>query len=216
MSRYSLEEQEQLASLKAFWAKYGSFILTVLILVFGAFALNNGWKWWQARQSTEAVVVYERLEAATREGNLELAGQINKTLLEEHAGSQYAQRGALITAKAYFDEGKLDEAKAALQWASEEAKLDEYAATARLMLSGILIEQSDFEGAKAALSESYPGFEGLFHDRLGDLALAQNDVETARKEYELAQSTIQPDSPWKQVIERKISALPTTGEKAND
>lgn len=216
MSRYSLEEQEQLASLKAFWAKYGSFILTVLILVFGAFALNNGWKWWQARQSTEAVVVYEQLEAAMREGNLELAGQINKTLLEEHAGSQYAQRGALITAKAYFDEGKLDEAKAALLWASEEAKLDEYAATARLMLSGILIEQSDFEGAKAALSESYPGFEGLFHDRLGDLALAQNDLETARKEYELAQSTIQPDSPWKQVIERKISALPKTGEKAND
>jgi predicted negative regulator of RcsB-dependent stress response len=216
LSRYSLEEQEQLASLKAFWAKYGSFILTVLILVFGAFALNNGWKWWQARQSAEAVVVYEQLEAAMREGNLELAGEINKTLLEEHAGSQYAQRGALITAKAYFDEGKLDEAKAALQWASEEAKLDEYAATARLMLSGILIEQSDFEGAKAALSESYPGFEGLFHDRLGDLALAQNNIETARKEYELAQSTIQPDSPWKQVIERKISALPKTGEKAND
>ena len=79
MSRYSLEEQEQLASLKAFWSKYGSFILTVLILVFGAFALNNGWKWWQARQSTEAVVVYERLEAATREGNIELVGEIQKT-----------------------------------------------------------------------------------------------------------------------------------------
>jgi len=216
LSRYSLEEQEQLASLKAFWAKYGSFILTVLILVFGAFALNNGWKWWQARQSTEAVVVYERLEAATRDGDLELVGQINKTLIEEHAGSQYAQRGALLAAKAFFDDGKLDEAKAALQWASEEAKLDEYAATARLMLSAILIEQSDFEGAKKALSESYPGFEGLFHDRLGDLALAQKDIETARKEYELAQSTIQADSPWKQVIERKISALPKTGEKSND
>lgn len=216
MSRYSLEEQEQLASLKAFWAKYGSFILTVLILVFGAFALNNGWKWWQARQSTEAVVVYERLEAATRAGDLELVGQINKTLLDEHSGSQYAQRGALLTAKAYFDEGKLEEAKTALQWASDNAKLDEYAATARLMLSAILIEQSDFEGAKKALSENYPGFEGLFHDRLGDLALAQKDVDTARKEYELALSTIQADSPWKQVIERKISALPKTGEKSND
>lgn len=216
MSRYSLEEQEQLASFKAFWAKYGSFILTVLILVFGAFALNNGWKWWQARQSTDAVVVYERLEEATRAGDLELVGQINKTLLDEHAGSQYAQRGALLTAKAYFDGGKLDEAKAALQWASEKAKLDEYTATARLMLSAILIEQSDFEGAKKALSGKYAGFEGLFHDRLGDLALVQKDIDTARKEYELALKTIQADSPWKQVIERKISALPKTGEKSND
>ena len=122
----------------------------------------------------------------------------------------------MLAAKAYFDQGKLDEAKAALEWASEEAKLDEYAATARLMLSAILIEQSDFDGAKKALDKNFPGFEGLFHDRLGDLALAQKDVVTARKEYELAQTTIQADSPWKQVIERKISALPKTGEKSND
>ena len=212
MSRYSLEEQEQLASLKAFWAKYGNFILTVLILVFGSFALNNGWKWWQSRQATESVVVYERLEAATRAGDLDLTGKIYKTLIDEHGGSQYAQRGALLTGKAYFDEGKLDEAKAAFQWAADEAKLDEFAATARLMLSGILIEQSDFAGAKAALSKNYPGFEGLFHDRLGDLALAQQEVNTARAEYELALSTIQADSPWKQVVERKISALPKTEE----
>jgi len=213
LSRYSLEEQEQLASLKAFWSKYGSFILTVLILVFGAFALNNGWKWWQARQSNEAVVVYERLEAATREGNIELVGEIQKTLFEEHASSPYAQRGALIAAKAFFDQGKLEEAKASLKWASEKAKLDEYVATARLMLAGILIEQSEFDAAKSALSENYPGFEGLFHDRLGDLALAQKDAATARKEYELALGTIQADSPWKQVIERKISALPKVEAK---
>ena len=216
MSRYSLEEQEQLASLKAFWSKSGNFILTVLILVFGAFALNNGWKWWQARQSSDSVVVYEKLQAAVDQGDLELAGQIQKTLADEHARSPYAQRGALLAAKAYFDQGKLDEAKAQLQWATQEARLDEYEATARLLLSAILIEQSDFEGAKAALGESLPGFEGLFHDRLGDLALAQKDVATARKEYELAQSTIQADSPCKQVIERKISALPKTGDQVNE
>jgi len=212
LSRYSLEEQEQLASLKAFWSKYGNFILTVLILVFGAFALNNGWKWWQARQANESVVVYERLDAAIQQGDLELMGQIQNTLTEDHAGSPYAQRGALLAAKAYFEKGQLNEAKSALQWAVEEAKLDEYSATARLMLSAILIEQSEFEAAKETLSKVPTGFEGLFHDRLGDLALVQKDVVAARKEYELALSTIQADSPWKQVIERKISALPKTGE----
>ncbi|MCZ8015540.1 MAG: tetratricopeptide repeat protein [Limnobacter sp.] len=212
MSRYSLEEQEQLASLKAFWSKYGNFILTVLILVFGAFALNNGWKWWQGRQANESVVVYERLDAAIKQGDLELMGQIQNTLTEDHAGSPYAQRGALLAAKAYFDKGQMNEAKSALQWAVDEAKLDEYSATARLMLSAILIEQSEFDAAKETLSKVPTGFEGLFHDRLGDLALVQKDVAAARKEYELALSTIQADSPWKQVIERKISALPKTGE----
>jgi predicted negative regulator of RcsB-dependent stress response len=212
LSRYSLEEQEQLASLKAFWSKYGNFILTVLILVFGAFALNNGWKWWQSRQANESVVVYERLETAIRQGDLELVGQIQNTLTEDHARSPYAQRGALLVAKAYFDKGQLNEAKSALQWAVDKAKLDEYSATARLLLSAILIEQSEFDAAKATLDKVPAGFEGLFHDRLGDLALAQKDVATARKEYELALSTIQADSPWKQVVERKISALPKTGE----
>ena len=35
---YDLEEQEQIASFKAFWAKYGNLITWVLILALGAFA----------------------------------------------------------------------------------------------------------------------------------------------------------------------------------
>ncbi len=212
MSRYSLEEQEQLASLKAFWAKYGNFILTVLILVFGAFAINNGWKWWQSSQSLEAVAAYEKLEAAISQGDIALVGDIQQTLINEHAGTSYAARGSLLAAKALFDEGKMEEAKAPLQWVANEAKLDEYAATARLMLAGIQLEEGDFTAAKNTLDTSYVGFEGLFHDRLGDIALAENDPATARTEYEAALAKLQVDSPWKQVVERKISALPKTGE----
>jgi predicted negative regulator of RcsB-dependent stress response len=212
LSRYSLEEQEQLASLKAFWAKYGNFILTVLILVFGAFAINNGWKWWQASQSAEAVGAYEKLEAAIAQGDISLVGEIQKTLIDDHSGTSYAARGSLLAAKALFDEGKLEEAKAPLQWTANEAKLDEYAATARLMLAGILLEQGDFAAAKATLEKNYVGFEGLFHDRLGDIALAESDPATAKTQYEAALAKLQAESPWKQVVERKISALPKTGE----
>ncbi len=212
MSRYSLEEQEQLASLKAFWAKYGNFILTVLILVFGAFAINNGWKWWQATQSQDAVAAYEKLEVAISQGDIALVSEIQKTLVEEHSGTSYAARGSLLAAKAFFDEGQIEEAKAPLQWAANKAKLDEYAATARLMLAGIQLEQGDYAGAKSTLDKTYVGFEGLFLDRLGDIALAENDLATARAQYEAALAKLQADSPWKQVVERKISALPKTGE----
>ena len=212
MSRYSLEEQEQLASLKAFWAKYGNFILTVLILVFGAFAINNGWKWWQSSQSLEAVAAYEKLEAAVSQGDIALVGDIQKTLVDEHSGTSYAARGSLLASKALFDEGKIQEAKTSLQWVANEAKLDEYAATARLMLAGIQLEEGDFTAAKGTLDKTYAGFEGLFHDRLGDIALAENDPATARTQYEAALAKLQADSPWKQVVERKISALPKTGE----
>ncbi|HEX4918728.1 MAG TPA: tetratricopeptide repeat protein [Limnobacter sp.] len=212
MSRYDLEEQEQLANLKAFWAKYGNFILTVLILVFGAFAAKNGWEWWQARQSTEAVLVYEKLESAARSGDLDLMAKIQATLQDEHGGSNYAPRGALLAARVYVDEGKTDQAQAALQWTVENTELDEYAATARLLLSGLLLEEGEYPEAKALLGKNVAGFEGLFHDRLGDIALAQQDTVTAKKEYELALERIQANSPWKAVIERKIAALPKSGE----
>ncbi|HEX4879337.1 MAG TPA: tetratricopeptide repeat protein [Limnobacter sp.] len=212
MSRYDLEEQEQLANLKAFWSKYGNFILTVLILVFGSFAAKNGWEWWQARQSSDAVIVYEKLESAARSGELELASQIQSTLQDEHGGSNYAPRGALLLAKLSIDAGKPDQAKAPLQWTVDNANLDEYAATARLLLSGLLLEEGKHAEAKALLDKKIPGFDGLFHDRLGDIALAQNDASTAKKEYEQALESIQANSPWKAVIERKIAALPKSGE----
>jgi len=39
---YDLEEQEQLAELKALWNKYGNFILTVVTVVLLGFAAYNG------------------------------------------------------------------------------------------------------------------------------------------------------------------------------
>ncbi|MFN4328212.1 MAG: YfgM family protein [Limnobacter sp.] len=218
MSRYTLEEEEQIASLKAFWAKYGNFILTVLIIVFGAFAANNGWKWWQARSATQAVVPYEKLEKALDKGDLTLAQQIQNSIADEHKRSPYAPRGAMMLSKALFDQGKVTEAKTQLQWVVDHSSLDEYTAGASLMLSAILLDEKQYDQALALLSKDYPGFAGLFHDRKGDIALARNDTSTARTEYGEALKKIQADSPWKTVIERKLAALPAaqpaTGEQS--
>ncbi|HEY1058821.1 MAG TPA: tetratricopeptide repeat protein [Limnobacter sp.] len=214
MSRYTLEEEEQIANFKAFWNKYGNFILTVLILVFGSFAANNGWKWWQARESAAAVAPYEKLEKALADGDLALASQIQNTLSADHSRSPYAQRGALLVARALYAKGQSNEAKTQLEWAVEHARQDEFTATASLMLSGLLLDDKQYDKAAALLEKSYPGFEGLFHDRKGDIALARGDAAKAKAEYDEALKTIQADSPWKPVIERKLAALPKTGDKA--
>jgi hypothetical protein len=65
---YDLEEQEQLAELKAWWNKYGNFILTVVTVVLLAFAAYNGWQWYQREQASQAAGVYGQLdEAAARD-----------------------------------------------------------------------------------------------------------------------------------------------------
>ena len=41
---YDLEEQEQLAQLKAWWQKYGNPILSAVTVVLLGFAAYNGWR----------------------------------------------------------------------------------------------------------------------------------------------------------------------------
>ena len=213
MSRYTLEEEEQLATLKSFWSRHGYVILTAIIIACGAFAANNAWKWWQARQAANAVAVFEQLELAIVQKNADLIKKSQQNLVDNHARSPYTQRGALMAAKVLFSMGDKNAAKSQLQWAVDHAKLDEYAATARLMLSGMLIDEKMYEKAKnLVLEEEFTGFGGLFQDRLGDIATAQKKYDVAREAYQKALKLLQPKSPWVQVVERKLAALPKTGE----
>lgn len=214
MSQFTFEEEEQIANLKAWWAKYGTALLLLMIVVFGGFAANNGWKWWKSRQATSAVVVYEKLEQAVEKSDMSLVAQIQKTLTEAHGSSPYAERGALLVAKALFEKGKMDEAKVQLKWAVEHSSEEEYAATATLMLTAVLIQEDKLDEAKTLLDKKeYTGFSGLFLDRKGDIALAQKHVDQAKQYYEAALKALQEESPWKQVVERKIAALPKSGEQ---
>ncbi|WP_286865465.1 tetratricopeptide repeat protein, partial [Herbaspirillum sp. UBA812] len=47
---YDLEEQEQLDSIKAWWAKYGNLVTWALIIALAAYAGWTGWNTWQGRQ----------------------------------------------------------------------------------------------------------------------------------------------------------------------
>lgn len=209
MSRYTLEEEEQIASLKAFWGKYGNFILTVLILIFGGFAANNGYKWWQAHIAKEAVVGYESLQEAVNKGDLELLKKVQGSLLEDHKRTPYAERGAILAARAFYDAKNIEEAKKSLTWVIQNGKSDEFVATARLTLSGVLLEEGKTQEAKALVQDIKTiGFEGLFQDRLGDIAMVNKDYAGAKAAYDQALLKLQPESPWLEVVRRKLSAIP--------
>lgn len=209
MSRYTLEEEEQIASLKAFWTKYGNWIMAVVIAILAVLAANNGYKWWKSRAATQAVVGYESIQDAAAKGDLELLKKVQASLLDEHKRTPYAERGAIVAARAFYDAKNLDDAEKSLKWVVENGQSDEYVATAKLTLAGLYIELNKLAEAKTVLSGQIPaGFEGLFHDRLGDIALAGNDVATARTEYGKAMDTLQKNSPWVEVVKRKQSALP--------
>lgn len=209
---YNLEEQEQLDALKDLWKQYGNLVLTALTIFLFAFSAYMGWKWYQRTQAAQATLVYEALEKAVQEKEISKVKAAGGTLLEKYPGTAYAELGALLMARAYFEANDLAAAKAQLQWVLEHAKYEEYAAVARVRLAGILLDEKAYEaGLKMLAVEAPPAFEALFADRRGDLLVAQNKIDEARKAYDQALAAAGEKNNMRMVIELKRDALGVTG-----
>jgi hypothetical protein len=69
MAALDLEEQEQLAQIKAWWQRYGNLVLTALTLMFLAIAGYNGWNYYQRTQATAAAQVFEGVQKLAAGGD---------------------------------------------------------------------------------------------------------------------------------------------------
>ena len=210
---YDLEEQEQIASFKAFWNQYGNAILTALTVVFLAIAAYRGWGWYQGRQSAQAAVAYDQLRDAADRNDVAKVKEAAGTLFESYGGTVYGQMAALLAAKVHFDAGDLKSAKAPLQWAIDKAQDEEFRLLARVRLAGILLDEKAYdEGLKLLPMESAGRFAGEFADRRGDLLLAMDRKDEARAAYRLALEKLDAASPLRRVVEIKLDGLGGAGE----
>ena len=210
---YDLEEQEQIATFKAFWNQYGNAILTALTVVFLAIAAYRGWGWYQGRQSAQAAVAYDQLRDAADRNDVAKVKEAAGTLFESYGGTVYGQMAALLAAKVHFDAGDLKSAKAPLQWAIDKAQDEEFRLLARVRLAGILLDEKAYdEGLKLLPMESAGRFAGEFADRRGDLLLAMDRKDEARAAYRLALEKLDAASPLRRVVEIKLDGLGGAGE----
>lgn len=221
---YDLEEQEQLASLKAWWEKYGNFILTLVTIVLLAFAAWNGWRWYQRNDAQQAAPLYEQLlkaaepkpgadgkpdPKASGPQDLAKAREIAGTLLEKHGRSVYATMSALQMAKLHHEAGDLAAARAQLAWVIDKARHPEFVPVARVRLSGVLLDEKNYDEALKVLGVDVPpAFVVAVADRRGDVLLAQNKVDEARKAWRDALASADAQHPLRNLIQLKLDALP--------
>ena len=69
MAALDLQEQEQLAQLKAWWQRFGNQVLTAITIVLLAIAGFNGWNYYQRTQSNAAAQVFEGLQKLAAAGD---------------------------------------------------------------------------------------------------------------------------------------------------
>lgn len=203
-----LEEQEQLAEFKHFWSRYGNIITWALIVVFGSVAAFNGYQYWQGRQASQASVLYDEVERAVQVGDMARIDRSLADMKERFAGTAYADQAGLLAARAHYDKGNLDAAKAALVWVADKAKDEGYQSIAKLRLAGILLETKAYDEALKILVGTFSKeFAPLVSDRRGDILLLQGKKAEAKVEYERAYKGMDERAEYRRLVEVKLNAL---------
>ena len=206
---YNFEEQEQLDELKAWWNKYGTFILTVITVIAVAVAAWRLWQWYENKQAGQAATAYEIVREAARTGDMSRVRVASEELFNEYPSSVFAAMGGLTAAHAHFGKKDLDSAASALKWVSENASQTEYASVARLRLAAVLLDQGKHDEGLAVLDagSADESFKGQYADRRGDLLASLGKKDEATKAYEAALEALPDNSQLKGQIELKMQAL---------
>ncbi len=211
---YDLEEQEQIATFKAFWSRFGTLITWVLIAALGSYAAYNYWNTHKRNQSAEASALYDELQAALTANDNAKAQRISADMQKKYDGTSYAQMAALGAAKTAFEANDLKAAKAQLQWVVDHGN-DEYKAIARLRLAGVLLDEKSYDGALKLLNDSFPPqYSAAVADRKGDVLVAQNKLAEARQAYVAALAAMPANNPGRQLVTVKLEAIGGTAPAA--
>jgi len=208
-SHLDLEEQEQLDQIKSFWARWGNLITGVITLLLLAFAAWNGWNYWQQRQATQAAVLFDTFENASKQGDLALLARSLGDLQDQFPRTTLTAQASLLAAKTYFDKDQASDAEKPLAWVVDHASDEAYVAMARLRLSALAIERKDMAKARTWVEgKTAPnGFQPLFDDRVGDIALIEGKLDEAKTRFSNAYKGMDDTSEYRRLIEVKLSTL---------
>lgn len=207
-SHYDLEEQEQIAQLKAFWARWGNAITWLLIAVLAAYAAYNGWQYWQNRQAVQAAALFDELEQAARADDVERVRRVWTDLQAQAGRTTQAQHGALLAARVFADAEQSAEARAALQFVIDRARDDALAAVARLRLAGIELDAGQAEAALKLLEADVPAALRPWRaDRRGDVLQRLGRTDEAREAYREAWRGMDSAVAYRGIVEAKLNAL---------
>ncbi len=210
-----LEEQENLANLKSFWARYGNFIIAVATVALLAYAGWSAWNWYQRSQAAEAGKLYETLITAIAKNERDKTYLAADDLQKKFGGTTYAAMGSLVAAKIAFDSNDAAKAQTYLKWTANKASEDSFRAIAQLRLLGLLIDQGTDASMKEAdqILKGSPvkGFEPLWIERRGDWYLAQKKTAEARTEYIKAMKLMEKEKAFPEdargLLKVKIDAV---------
>jgi len=204
-----LEEQEQLAELKAWWKQHGNMIVTAIVAAALAFSAWQGWRWYQGSQAAQGASVYESLVRAAQTNDAKALRDAAGTLIESYPRTHYASMGALVAARFHFDRNDLKAAKTQLQWVVDKSPSEDFRDVARLRLAAILLDEKAHDEALKLLEAKHgAAYESQYAALRGEVLVAKSLPAEARTAYKLALDKATRDqSAFRETVRMRLEAL---------
>jgi predicted negative regulator of RcsB-dependent stress response len=204
-----LEEQEQVAELRAWWQQYGTLIAVLIAAAALALAGWQAWRWYQASQAARAGALYDTLTRAAQTGDAKALRDASGALVESYPRTLYATMGALVAARFHFEHNDLKNAKVQLEWAAQHSPSEEFRDLARLRLASVLLEDKAYDEALRQLDQKHgAAFDAQYAALRGDILVAKNDAAQARAAYKLAlEKADSGNAAFRESVRMRLEAL---------
>ena len=197
----SLSDEEQLDQIKSFAKKYGSAMISGILIALIAFF---GWEYWQKKNLAEAQNQTAKVQKLMDEAKA-VSGQPNALATVSEAADKFVKDDAdsvqaiqtqFILAKLAYDKQDYAAAEKALKKV-ENSKVKDAGLVqiVKIRLADSQLAQKKYDDALKTLSTvTEPAFKATADELRGDIYVAKKDIASARKAYQ---------SAWDNLLERK-------------
>ena len=210
----ALSDDEQLDSLKSFAKKYGSAMISGILIALIAFF---GWQYWQkktlAEQQMNTAKVQQLMDdARTAEGNPDAFSQLSATadkIVKEAPDSVQAIQTQFLMAKLAYDQQDFAAAEKALKKVENSKVKDQgLLQLVKLRLAYAQLAQKKYDEAIQSLAAvTDPAFKATADEARGDVYVAKNDRENAQKAYQSAWDTLVERKQERQILQIKLESV---------
>lgn len=200
-------EQEQIDALKAWWSENAVSVIAGIVIGVGGLVGWQGWQNYNQDRQEAASSQYLQIMEGLNESQFDAVPALADGIVSEYDETHYASLAQLAAARANVEAGDKDAAATRLQWVVDNGSTDNFTLIARLRLAGLQLSSGDTAQAKSTLEARFPeSFGARLNELLGDIAIAENDLTTARIAYDKALKA-QPASTNQQVLQMKRDDL---------
>ncbi|MBD8007961.1 MULTISPECIES: YfgM family protein [Acinetobacter] len=208
----AMSGDEQFESLKSFTKKYGSSMITGILIALIAFF---GWEYWQKKNLAESQMNTARVQqlmddaqASKGDGFAQLSETADK-IVKEAPDSAQAIQTQLVMAKLAYDKEDYAAAEKALQKV-ENSKVDDkgLVQVVKLRLAYAQLAQKKYDAALKTLEAvTEPAFKATADEARGDIYVAKNDIENAKKVYQSAWDALIERKEERQILQMKLESV---------